>query len=292
MRSHLQLFAAPWTMACQALLSTGFFQARILEWVAISFCKRSSRSISNASLLHVLNCRWVFTCWAIREAQLQFSLSRVRFCDPMICNAPGLPVHHQLPACAQTHVHQVSDAVQPSHPLSCPSPPAFSLSQHQGLFQMSQFFTWGGQSVAQSISPTYVYIYLYGSLYFKMVSFSLQRHLKLQVFSMLQYQDGEAETPVLWPPDGKSWLIGKDADAGKDWGQEEKGMTEEEMVGWNHRRDGHGFGWSLGVGDGQGGLACCGSWGHKESDMTEQLNWTELNTKKLIHICSVLVSNK
>ena len=85
--------------------------------------------------------------------------------------------------------------------------------------------------------------------------------------------DAEAETLIHWPPDAKSWLIWKDPDAGKDWGQEEKGMTEDEMVGWHHRLNGHGFGWTLGVGDGQGGLACCGSWGRKESDTTEQLNW-------------------
>ena len=85
--------------------------------------------------------------------------------------------------------------------------------------------------------------------------------------------DVEAETPTLWPPDAKNWLIGKDPDAGKDWRQEEKGMTEDEMVGWHHRLDGHEFGWTLGVGDGQGGLACCGSWGHKELDTTERLNW-------------------
>ena len=87
--------------------------------------------------------------------------------------------------------------------------------------------------------------------------------------------DVEAETPILWPPDAKSWLIWKDSDAGKDWGQEEKGTTEDEMVGWHHRLSGHGFGWTLGVGDGQGGLACCGPWGRKESDMTQWLNWTE-----------------
>ena len=88
--------------------------------------------------------------------------------------------------------------------------------------------------------------------------------------------DAKAETPILWPPHVKSWLIGKDSDAGRDWGQE-KGMTEDEMVGWHHQIDGHGFEWTLGVGDGQGGLACCNSWGCKESDMTEWLNWTELN---------------
>ena len=91
--------------------------------------------------------------------------------------------------------------------------------------------------------------------------------------------DAEAETPILWPPHVKSWLIGKDPDAGKDWGQEEKRMTEDEMVGCHHRRNGHGFGWTPGVGDGQGGLACCNSWGRKESDMTERLNWTD-NTSK------------
>ena len=88
--------------------------------------------------------------------------------------------------------------------------------------------------------------------------------------------DVEAETPILWPPDVKSWLIWKDHYAGKDWGQEEKGRTENEMVGWHHRHNGHGFGWTLGVGDGQGGLTCCGLWDHKESDKTEWLNWTEL----------------
>ena len=86
--------------------------------------------------------------------------------------------------------------------------------------------------------------------------------------------DVEAETPILRPPDAKSWLIWKDPDAGKDWGQEEKGMTEDEMVGWYHWLNGHEFAWILGVGDGQGGLACC-SWGHKELDTTERLNWTE-----------------
>ena len=88
--------------------------------------------------------------------------------------------------------------------------------------------------------------------------------------------DVEAETPICWLPDGKSWLIGKDPDAGRDWGQRDKGMTENEMFGWHHQLDGHGFGWTLGVGDRQGGLACCGSWGCKELDTTERLNWTEL----------------
>jgi len=97
--------------------------------------------------------------------------------------------------------------------------------------------------------------------------------------------DVEAETPILWPPHEKSWIIWKDPDAGKDWRQEEKGTAEDEMIGWHHRLDGHGFWWTPGVGDGQGGLACCSLWVHKESDMTEWLNWTELNCFPTIPRC-------
>jgi len=89
--------------------------------------------------------------------------------------------------------------------------------------------------------------------------------------------DAKAEAPVLWPPHVKNWLIGKDCDAGRDLGQEEKGTTEDEMAGWHHWLDGREFEWTPGDGDGQGGLACCDSWYHKESDVTEWLNWTELN---------------
>ena len=88
----------------------------------------------------------------------------------------------------------------------------------------------------------------------------------------------DAEAPILWPPDAKNWLLGKDPDAGRDWRQEEKGMTENEMVGWHHWLDGHKFEQALGVGDGQGGLACCSPWGHKELDTTERLNWTDFYT--------------
>jgi len=85
----------------------------------------------------------------------------------------------------------------------------------------------------------------------------------------------KAEIPVLWPPHAKSWLIGKNSVAGRDWGQEKKGTTEDEMAGWHHRLNGHEFEWTPGDGDGQGGLACCGSWGREESDTTERLNWTD-----------------
>ena len=87
--------------------------------------------------------------------------------------------------------------------------------------------------------------------------------------------DAKAETLILWPPHAKSWLIGKDFVAGRDWGQEEKWKTEDEMARCYHRLDGHEFEWAPGVGDGQGSLVCCSSWGHKESDKNELLNWTE-----------------
>ena len=87
--------------------------------------------------------------------------------------------------------------------------------------------------------------------------------------------DAKAEAPILWPPDAKNWLIGKDPDAGKDWKQEEKGMTEDEMVGWYHQLNGHEFEQAPGICDGQGTLVCCSPWGHKELNMTEQLNLTD-----------------
>ena len=103
--------------------------------------------------------------------------------------------------------------------------------------------------------------------------------------------DAEAEAPILWPPDAKSRLTRKDPDAGKDWRQEEKGMTEE-MVGWHHRLDGHEYEQAPGVDDGQGSLACCSPWGCKESDTTEQLNWTERwGIIKIIYICRTQLSN-
>ena len=92
--------------------------------------------------------------------------------------------------------------------------------------------------------------------------------------------DAEAETPILWLPGAKNWLIWKDADPGKDWRQEEQGTTEDEMVGWHHQFNEHEFEKAPGVGDGQGSLVCCNAWGCKESDMTEQQNWAELKNNK------------
>ena len=107
-----------------------------------------------------------------------------------------------------------------------------------------------------------------------------------QSWILIGRTDAEAETLILSPHDVKNWLICKDPDAGKDWRWEEKGTTEGEMVGWHHRLNGHEFEQTLGVGDGQRGLACCDSWGHKESDTTEWLNWTELN----FYVCNAYSS--
>ena len=98
-----------------------------------------------------------------------------------------------------------------------------------------------------------------------------------QSWILIRSTDAEAEALIIWPPDVKNWLTGKDPAAGKDWRQEEKGLTEDEMVGWHHWLDGHEFEQVPGIGDEQGGLACCSPWGHKESGTTERLNWNELN---------------
>ena len=99
-----------------------------------------------------------------------------------------------------------------------------------------------------------------------------------QSWICIRKTDAEAEVPILLPPDSKNWLIGKDSDAGKDWRQKEKGTTEDEMVGWHCWLNGHEFEQAPGVGDGRGSLVCCSTWGHKESDSTEQLNWTDVFT--------------
>ena len=96
---------------------------------------------------------------------------------------------------------------------------------------------------------------------------------EIQSCIFIRKADIEAEVPILWPSDAKSWLLGKDPDAGKDWRQEEKGMTEDEMVGWHHQLDWHEIEQAPGVGDGQGSLACCSPQSCKNSDKTEWLNW-------------------
>ena len=110
-----------------------------------------------------------------------------------------------------------------------------------------------------------------------------------QSWIFIERTDAEAEAPKLWLPDGKNWLIWKDLDAGRDWRQEEKGITEDEMVGWHHWLDGHEFEQAPGVGDGQGSLVCCSTWGHKELDTTEWLNWTEVQHDYLSKPLNMLI---
>ena len=101
---------------------------------------------------------------------------------------------------------------------------------------------------------------------------SILKEISPRVF--IGRNDAKAETSVLWPPHVQSWLIGKDSDAGRDWWQEEEGMTEDEMAGWHHRLDGCEFEWTPGVGDGQGGLACCDSWRRRVGhDWATELSW-------------------
>ena len=158
-------------------------------------------------------------------------------CYPMDCSTPGLPVPHLLKF-AQVHVHWISDDFQP-----------FILCHPLLLLPILNTM--------------------------KLTNYS--RHNEFSMLNELVLWEVLSTTPVLKLPHVKSWLTGKDSDARRDWGQEEKGTTEDEMAGWHHRLNGCEFEWTPGVGDGQGGLACCNSWGRKESDMTEQLNWTELN---------------
>ena len=142
---------------------------------------------------------------------------------------------------------------------------------------------WGVDGIAGNsvLSTKFFYIlktYLKIYYYFLRVTEIQPVHSKGdQSWVFFGRSDAKAETPVLWPPHAKSWLIGKDSDAGRDWRQEEKGTTEDETAGWHHQLDGHEFWWTPGVGDGQGGLVCRSSWGRKELDTTEWLNWTELN---------------
>ena len=177
----------------------------------------------------------------------------------MDCSMPGFPVQHQLLELAQTHVHRV-----PSNRLILCRPllllpsifPSISLFKWVSFLQKNVLGVVTGSSV-KPVDPK-------GN----------------QSWIFIGRTDDEAEAPILWPPDAKSWLIRKDSDAGKDWGQEEKWVAEDEMVGWHHQLNGHEFEQALGDGEGQGSLAYCSPWGCKELDMTEQLNWK--NTFKFV----------
>ena len=130
-----------------------------------------------------------------------------------------------------------------------------------------------GNIICQFLVTDYYYV-----KHFKIFNLILmsQKSKKVQPWDFFGRNDAKAETLVLWPPHVKSWLIGKDFDAGRDWGKEKKAMTKDEMAGWHHWLYGSESEWTPGDDDGQGGLGCCDSWGRKELDTTEQLTWTEL----------------
>ena len=158
----------------------------------------------------------------------------------MDCSTPGFPVHHQLLEFAQTHVHWVSDAIQPSHPLSSPFPPALNLSQHQGLFQWVS----SSHQVAKVLEfqlQHQSFQWIFRTYFLFRNNYSLFNPKGNQPRIFIGRTDAEAEAPVLWPPHEKSWLIGKDLDAREYWGQEEKGTTEDEMVRWHHWLNGYEF---------------------------------------------------
>ena len=227
--------------------------------------------------------------------------------NSMDCSTPGLPVHHQLPELTQTHVHWVGDTIQPSHPLLSPSPPTFNLSQYQGLFKwvsslhqvakvlmfsfnispsndIQDWFPlgWTGwisllSKDSQESSPT---------PHFKSINSLVLSFLSSPTLTSIDdYWKNHSLTRLTFVGKVMALLLNMLSElthwkrpwcARRDWGQEEKGTTEDEMAGWHHRLDGHEFEWTPRVGDGQGGLACCNSWSHKELDTTEWLNWTEL----------------
>ena len=162
----------------------------------------------------------------------------------MDCSTSGFPVHYPLLELIQTHVHWVSDAIQPSYPLvpfssclqSSPASGSFS-SGHVWMWELDCEESWAPKNWC--FWTTVLEKTLESPLNCKEIQPVSPKGDQSWVFT--GRTDAEAETPVLWPPHEKSWLIGKDPDAGRDWGQEEKGMTEDEIAGWHHRFDGHEF---------------------------------------------------
>ena len=162
-------------------------------------------------------------------------------------STPGLRVHHQPLEFLQTYVHWVGDAIQPSHPST---PSSVTLKKIRYLEELMVSNCAAGEDSWESLDSKE----------------TKPDHPKgNQSWMFTGRSDAEAETPILWPPDAKNWLIRKDPDAGEDWRQEEKGTTEDDTVGWHHRLNGHKFEQTLGDGEGQGSLVCCSPWGHKES---------------------------
>ena len=268
----------------------GILQARILEWVAIPFCRGSSQPRDWTQVSH--NAGGFFTSWVTREALNKSSLnflmlglvteSCLTLCDSMDCRPPGSSVHGALQARILEWVTMPSSrgSSQPKDwtQVSCITGRFFTiwatreLSSHVWMWELAQKEGW-----------------VLKNWCFWTVEKTLESPLDCkeikpvnpkgnQSWTLIGGIDIEAEAPIFWPPDAKSWFTGKDLNAGKDWRQEEKGTTEDKMVGWHHWPSGHVFEQVLGDGDGQGSLACCWRALPKESDMTE---WLNNKTKRL-----------
>ena len=235
----VQLFETPWTLARQNPLS----QARILEWVAISISRGYSRP-------------WDQTC-----------VSRV----PPELQADSLALSHRVLG-GNLLEPELSEGLVDYFANKGPSSQGYGFSSSRvWMWELDYKESWALKNWC------FWTVVLEKTLESPLDCNKIQPvHLKgNQSWMFIGKTDVEAETPILWPSDAKSWLIWKDPYSGKDWRWEEKGMTEDEMVGCHHRLNEYEFESTLGVGDGQEGLACCDSWGHKESDTIERLNWTE-----------------
>ena len=214
---------------------------------------------------------WTIAC----EASLSMEFSRQEYWSRLPFPSPGMGI-----------IHQCKIKVKVSESRSVVSN---SLGPH-GSYPTRFLYLWNfpGKNTGVGCHSLLQGIFLsqevnLGLLHFRQILYHLSHQGSQLSFTDMQYQswifigrtDAEAQSPIFWPPDAKSWLTRKDPDAGKDWRQEEKGTTENEAVGWHRRLNGHEFEQAPGVGDGQGSLSCCSPWGHKELDMTERLNWTE-----------------
>ena len=197
---------------------------------------------------------------------VQFSCSAVpTLCDPMDCSTPGsLSIHNSW---SLLKLMSIKSVMPSNHLILCrpllllPSVfPSLRVFSNESALRIRWPKNWCFWTVVLET--------LESPLDCKEIH---PVHSEGEPWDYFGRNDAKAETPVLWPPHAKSWLIGKDCDAGRDWGQEEKGMTEDEMAGWHHWLDGCESEWTLGVDDGQGGLVCWDSWGRKESDSTERL---------------------
>ena len=226
----------------------GILQTRILEWIAILFSRGSSRPRGQTWVSCIIS--RFFTVWATGN------ILKIWMCNRHMWLLPSI-IQKQRYRFADKGLYSQSYAFSSSH------------------VQMWEVYHKEGWVLKHWCFRTVVLEKTFESpLDCKEIQ---PVHSKGdQSWLFFGRNDAKAESPGLWPPHAKSWLIGKDSDAGRDWGQEEKGTTEDEMAGWHHGLNGRESEWTPGVDDGQGGLACCGSWGGKESDTTERLNWTEL----------------